>query len=64
MIDVISLSRGVIHALALAPLLTVSLSQAQQQSKPAETIQITGSSTVYPFSKAAIEQFAREPLKR
>lgn len=63
MLDVISLSRGVIHALALAPLLTVSLSHGQQRPKPAETIQITGSSTVYPFSKAAIERFARRSPK-
>lgn len=49
----------VIHALALTPLLTVSISAAQQ----AQPIVISGSSTVYPFSQAAIKSFTRRTPK-
>ena len=58
MIDVIALRFGPIAALALAPLLVGGQTQAQSNKQPGSTILISGSSTVYPFSKAAIEAFA------
>jgi phosphate transport system substrate-binding protein len=49
--------------LALLPLLTAAQASAQQPSQRAETILISGSSTVYPFSLAAIEQFRSQTPK-
>jgi ABC-type phosphate transport system substrate-binding protein len=57
-IDVITLRFGLIAAFAMAPMLTASMAQAQQSKPSRSSILISGSSTVYPFSKAAIELFA------
>jgi phosphate transport system substrate-binding protein len=56
-------SRAVlVHVLALASVLTLpTLSRAQQQK--AQPIVISGSSTVYPFSQAAIKLFAPKTPK-
>ena len=64
MIDVIALRFGPIAALALAPLLVASGEAGAQSPKPAATtILISGSSTVYPFSKAAIAAYAPKAPK-
>ena len=64
MIDVIAFRFGPIAALALAPLLVASGEAGAQSPKPAaNTILISGSSTVYPFSQAAIAAYAPKAPK-
>ncbi len=58
MIDVIALRFGSIALLAVAPCLLAGATQAQTALAAARKILISGSSTVYPFSKAAIEAYA------
>jgi len=57
-IDVIARRFGPIAALVLAPLLVVGQANAQSNKQPSSTILISGSSTVYPFSQAAIKAYA------
>ena len=62
-IDVIALRFGPIAALALAPFLLAGAALAQGSNQSSSTILISGSSTVYPFSKAAIESYAARAPK-
>lgn len=62
-IDVITLRFGLIAAVAGAQVLTASAVQAQLNKPAPNTVLISGSSTVYPFSKAAIELFAARAPK-
>jgi len=61
-IDVITLRFSLVGVLAAAQALTASV-QAQANKAPSRDILISGSSTVYPFSKAAIELFAARAPK-
>jgi len=61
-IDVITLRFSLVGVLAAAQALTASV-QAQANKAPSQDILISGSSTVYPFSKAAIERFASRAPK-
>lgn len=58
MINVIALRFGSIASLALAPCLLAGSTQAETAPAAGRTILISGSSTVYPFSKAAIDAYA------
>jgi len=57
-IDVITLRFGLAASIALTPILAASSTQAQLSKPSGSSILISGSSTVYPFSKAAIAHFA------
>ena len=63
MIEVITLRFGLIAALVVATMLTASTAKTQQSKPSRSSILISGSSTVYPFSKAAIELFAARAPK-
>jgi phosphate transport system substrate-binding protein len=62
-VNVIALRSRWIAALALAPCLITVAKQAQSATPPNSAILISGSSTVYPFSKAAIETYASRQNK-